>query len=96
MWLVGITDNFRILSMTFGRLPTTSRACATCVPFPTAIDDEHLSLDSSLIGHQPPGEPSKMAFFNATLQLHIILGDILTRLYDLVLKEHNQFQSAGC
>lgn len=57
----------RVLSMTFSRLPTISRACATCVPFPAAIDDEYLSRDSGLIGHQPPGEPSKMAFFNAAL-----------------------------
>ena len=29
-----------------------------------------------------------MAFFNATLQLYIVLGDVLTRLYDPVLEEH--------
>lgn len=80
----------RVLSMTFGRIPTISQACATRVPLPAVIDDEYLSIDSVSLGQQPPGEPSKIAFFNAALQLSIILGDILTRIYDPVLAEDSK------
>ncbi|KAF8208778.1 fungal-specific transcription factor domain-containing protein [Mycena galopus ATCC 62051] len=44
---------------------------------PSEVDDEYWDQGFT----QPPGKPSQVAYFNCSLQLYEILGDVMTRLY---------------
>ena len=74
----------RVLSMTFGRPQAISRSAGSKVPYPEAIDDEHIPVEPSVdIGHlQPSGRPSKMWFFLESLRLYSILNDILHAFHE--------------
>ncbi|KAH8700820.1 fungal-specific transcription factor domain-containing protein [Talaromyces proteolyticus] len=71
----------RILSMTFGRPLTISRAIASAVPLPAPIDDEYLLESAETFGEQRAGMPSQIEFFIQTVKLYGMLDDILLSLY---------------
>ena len=71
----------RVTAMTFGRPTHISQEVAKMSPLPSAIDDEFLDDTGSKEGVQPTGQPSRLDFFIAYCELHIILGDILSFFY---------------
>ena len=71
----------RVISMTFGRPTRISHQTAMQSPSPSAIDDEFLERSGSGQGKQPADQPSKLHFFVAYCELHIILGNILSTFY---------------
>lgn len=71
----------RITSMTFGRPTRISQEVARQSPLPAALDDEYFDSDGVGSGSQPKDQPSKMFFFVAYCELHLILGDILLTFY---------------
>ncbi|KAI0080942.1 hypothetical protein K474DRAFT_1768943 [Panus rudis PR-1116 ss-1] len=52
--------------------------------YPTECDDEYWEVtESTLKFHQPPGKPSKIAFFNSLLRLSQILSVTLRTIYSI-------------
>jgi hypothetical protein len=71
----------RVTAMTFGRPMRISQEIARMSPLPSAIDDEFLDESGSGERAQPPGQHSRLQFFVAYCELHIVLGDILLVFY---------------
>jgi hypothetical protein len=76
-----MVDFSRIVSVVLGRPAMIATIYATSVPLPAGIDDEFLSAEVNHELVQPSGQPSKMEFFRATLQLYEVLADIISRFY---------------
>lgn len=75
----------RIVSMTFGRLPTPTTAFQ--VPLFSAVDDEHLETsDDPLV--RPQTKLSLVAFAVQNVKLSEILGEVLNHLYRNVACEN--------
>ncbi|KAF8528468.1 fungal-specific transcription factor domain-containing protein [Hysterangium stoloniferum] len=70
-WCVYMWD--KQASATFGRPPLLRmRDCD--VGEPSLVDDEHITLDG--VGQQPPGTPSRMEAFVATVRYYILLESV--------------------
>ncbi|KAJ0414982.1 fungal-specific transcription factor domain-containing protein [Aspergillus carlsbadensis] len=67
------------ISSMLGRPPMTSSSLS--VPLPNAVDDCHLSGNTTE-GSQPPDSFSRVEWFVATLRLHELLREINNTLYD--------------
>ncbi|KAF7358847.1 Zn(2)-C6 fungal-type domain-containing protein [Mycena sanguinolenta] len=78
-WVLVAYD--RAVSTGLGR-PCATQYCDFDVQMPTECDDEYWEHeDPSQTFRQPPGTPSRMAFFNAYLRLSNVLAFVLHLLY---------------
>jgi hypothetical protein len=68
-------------AMTLGRPMMISRQDALLTPFPSSIDDEHLSLIMGHDGLQPRDQPSTIAFFVHSVDLYGITERVLSIMY---------------
>ncbi|KAJ7864940.1 fungal-specific transcription factor domain-containing protein [Mycena leptocephala] len=80
-WVLVMYD--RIVSCGFGR-PCAMQYDDFDLDWPTECDDEYMEHDDPAIAfRQPPGKPSRVAFFSAYLRLNNILAFSLRIVYSL-------------
>ncbi|KAF7348956.1 Zn(2)-C6 fungal-type domain-containing protein [Mycena venus] len=81
-WVLVAYD--RLVSCTLGR-PCAMQYDDFDIELPTECDDEYWENDEdpALAFRQPPGKPSRVAFFNSYLRLNNILAFVLHLLYSL-------------
>lgn len=73
-----LLDRFTALS--YGRPCMISREMASTSPLPSIVDEEHIT-NGQQATVQPNGIPARMAFFAETLQLYVILEELLSSSY---------------